>query len=100
MIVLINSFEVDPKNDERFLAAWKRTSDVMERRPGFIRTRLHRTLGTGPRFVNIGDWESQEAFASALASPEFQDAAQGIMGIATMNPVLYDVVYESSGTRR
>ncbi len=96
MIVLINSFEVAASNDAAFLAAWKRTSDVMERRPGFIHTRLHRTIGMGPRFVNIGEWESPDAFAAAIASPEFREAAAAIVPLATMSPALYEVVYEAS----
>ena len=95
MVVLINSFEVDPKNDERFLAAWRRASDVMERRPGFLRTRLHRALAAGPRFVNIAEWESHEAFAAAIASSEFRAAAPAILSVASMTPALYELAYES-----
>jgi heme-degrading monooxygenase HmoA len=95
MVVLINSFEVDPSNDEPFLAAWRRASDVMEQRPGFIRTRLHRALAAGPRFVNIAEWESQDAFAAALTSPAFRDAAQAILSVAAMTPALYEIAYES-----
>jgi len=100
MIVLINSFEVEPQNEQAFLAGWKRVSEVMERRPGFIHTRLHRAVSTGARFVNVGEWESHEAFAAALASPEFREAAQGIVGLATMSPALYDVVYEATRENR
>jgi len=93
MVVLINSFEVDEADAGAFLAAWKRVSAVMERRPGFVRTRLHRALA-GSRFVNVGEWESEKAFESALESVEFQEAARGLAGLATMSPGLYEVIYE------
>src|SRR5437879_10402845 len=82
MVVLINMFEVEPVNAEPFLAAWKQVSAVMERQPGFIRTRLHRAL-MGSRFVNVGEWDSRAAFEAALGSAEFQEAARGLVGLAT-----------------
>jgi quinol monooxygenase YgiN len=94
MVVLINTFEVEPTNADAFLAAWKRVSAVMERRSGFLRTRLHRALA-GSRFVNVGEWENQSAFESALGSNEFQEVARGLAGLATMSPALYEVVYEA-----
>ena len=95
MVVLINTFDVhDPANVDAFLAIWKQVSAIMERRPGFIHTRFHRALG-GTRFVNVAEWESQEAFASSIAAPEFQEASRPLAGLATLSPALYDVVYEA-----
>src|ERR1700675_2801560 len=96
MVVLINTFEVEPANAAAFLAAWKRVSAVMERQPGFLATRLHRSLA-GSRFVNVGEWESERAFNGALGSSEFQETAQGLAGLATMSPGLYEIVYEAGG---
>jgi len=94
MIVLINTFDVDPAHVETFLSIWKQVSAVMERRPGFIHTRLHRALA-GTRFVNVAEWESQQAFADSIAAAEFQEAARPLAGLATMSPALCDVVYEA-----
>jgi len=66
MVVLINIFDVDPAHVETFLSIWKQVSAVMERRPGFIHTRFHRALAAS-RFVNVAEWESQQAFADSIA---------------------------------
>jgi len=97
MIVLINTFEIQPGKEDAFFEAWKRASEVMEARPGFIHTRLHRAT-TGARFVNVAEWESMEAFAAAINSPEFREAAAPLRELGKENPALYQVVYEA-GTR-
>jgi heme-degrading monooxygenase HmoA len=94
MVVLINTFDVEAAHVETFLSVWKQVSAVMERRPGFRRTRLHRALA-GARFVNVAEWENQGAFADAIAAPEFHEAARPLAGLATMSPALYDVVHEA-----
>jgi len=95
MVVLINTFEVEPASADVFLRTWKQVSQVMENRPGFLRTRFHRALA-GSRFVNVGEWEDEDSFHAAVASPEFQDAAGRLAGLATMSPGLYEIVYESA----
>ena len=94
MVVLIDTFDVDPAQVDAFREIWSQVSAVMERRPGFIHTRFHRALG-GTRFVNVAEWESADAFAAAIASPEFQEASRPLATLATMTPGLYDVVYEA-----
>jgi len=92
--VLINVFEVEAGKAEAFFEAWRRVSEVMEARPGFIHTRLHRLL-SGPRFVNVAEWESQDAFAAALTSPEFPEAVAPLRELVREGPALYEVVCES-----
>ncbi len=94
MIVLINVFAVRPGSEEAFFAAWKRVSAVMEARPGFVHTRLHRATA-GARFVNVAEWESMEAFAAAINSPDFREAAAPLRRLGQENPALYTVVYEA-----
>ncbi len=94
MIVLINTFEVQPGKEEAFFAAWKRVSAVMEARPGFIHTRLHRATA-GARFVNVAEWESMEMFAAAINSPEFREAAAPLREMGRESPALFDVAYEA-----
>jgi heme-degrading monooxygenase HmoA len=94
MVVLINVIDVEPANVEKFLGVWKRVSGVMERQPGFIRTRLHRALSAS-RFVNVAEWESQDAFDAAFRCAEFQEAAQAFAGLVTSSPALYQVEYDA-----
>jgi hypothetical protein len=63
--VLINAFEVPPDGDERFLAGWEQTRQFLRSQPGYLETRLHRSLSpeVDVRFVNIGRYASPQAFS-------------------------------------
>ena len=89
--VLINLFEVAAGEDEAFVRAWERARDYLRGRPGYLDTRLHRSVlpGADFRFVNVARWESAGAFRAATESAGFQ-------GVARMpyraHPALYRVV--------
>ena len=90
-VILINPFEVAAERSEQFLRSWGKAADYMSRQPGFISTRLHRSLRPDARFgfVNIAEWESPEHFMKAVGSPEFQNLAKG----SPPNfPALYEIV--------
>jgi heme-degrading monooxygenase HmoA len=72
-VVLINPFEVPEGKDEAFLAEWEAAKAFMERQPGYISTRLHRSLAPNAqfRFINVAEWETVEHFQTALHHPEF-----------------------------
>jgi heme-degrading monooxygenase HmoA len=55
-VVLINAFEVPPDADDAFLASWEATREFLRTQPGYLATRLHRSLSPEAdfRFVNIG----------------------------------------------
>jgi heme oxygenase (mycobilin-producing) len=90
--VLVNAFEVMPRDDEAFLAGWERARDVLREQDGYLGTRLHRSLPPGARFrwVNVSPWSAPDAFFAALQQPAFQRAAKGIP--FPSHPALYDVV--------
>jgi heme-degrading monooxygenase HmoA len=69
-VYLINCFEVPPGREEAFLPAWREGSEVITSQPGFIATRLHRSLTPDARFrfINYAQWESAEAHRAALNS--------------------------------
>jgi heme-degrading monooxygenase HmoA len=91
-IVLINAFEVPVEADDDFIAGWERARDALRAQPGYIATRLHRSIAPNAdfRFVNIARWESPQAFGTALQAPAFQAAAQSIRHPS--HPALYEVV--------
>jgi heme-degrading monooxygenase HmoA len=90
--VLINLFEVPPPDDEEFLSSWERARQFMRARPGYLGTRLHRSLALDAyfRFVNIAAWPSLEAFQAAINDPTFLEATAEMPGHA--HPSLYEVV--------
>jgi heme oxygenase (mycobilin-producing) len=91
-VVLINAFELAARDDERFLAGWERMRSALCEQPGYLGTRLHRSLFAGAdfRFVNVAPWQSAADFARALASPGVRMVAGTMPGRA--HPSLYEVV--------
>lgn len=100
MVTLINAFELaqTDKTDE-FVRLWKESAALMISAPGFIDTKLHRSVDAKSKFqfVNIAHWESPAAWQQAIAaSPALQDWWKKIAVIAHANPALYRVDTEYS----
>ena len=91
-VVLINAFEVPAGSEEDFIAGWERTRDVLKAKNAYLSTRLHQSLSPEAdfRFVNIGRYESPQAFQTAVQDPEFRQAAASLA--YRPRPGLYEVV--------
>ena len=95
-VVLINPFEVPASAGERFIEQWQKAADYMQRQPGFVSTRLHRSLSADARFgfINIAEWQSPADFMRAIGTEEFKEMAAG----SPPNlPSLYEVVAAEGG---
>jgi heme oxygenase (mycobilin-producing) len=91
-VILINPFEVPAgTDDEEFLRGWQRAAEYMREQPGFVSSRLHRSLGPDARFrfVNVAEWESPGDFQAAVSSERFREIAKGA---GAGSPALYEVV--------
>jgi len=76
-VTLINLFEVEPDQDEQFIAGWQAARDQLSRRPGYLDTTLHRAINDDEfRFVNVAHWASADAFQAAVTDPAFRAAAR------------------------
>ena len=89
---MINAFEVPEGDDEAFLEAWERARAFLSTQPGYLSTRLHRSLSPGAefRFVNVALWQSPQAFQVSTSQPEFRNAPVPFPFHAS----LYEVVRE------
>jgi heme oxygenase (mycobilin-producing) len=89
--VLINPFEVPVASDDEFIAGWMRARDFLSQRPGYVRTRLHRSLSPEAkfRFVNIAIWETPQSFEAATQDPEFGSVARTPY---PAYPALYEII--------
>jgi heme-degrading monooxygenase HmoA len=78
-VVLINAFEVPPEGDDAFLAGWEGTRAFLHAQPGYLATRLHRSLSpeTEFRFINVGRYTSHQAFQAAIGQPGFRQSGRG-----------------------
>ncbi|SFY51927.1 antibiotic biosynthesis monooxygenase family protein [Streptomyces sp. F-1] len=74
-IVLANTFAVPRERTEEFLALFRRQAEFMKAQPGFVSLRMHRGTAGSRLLMNVAVWESTEALATALGSPEFQRLA-------------------------
>ncbi len=74
-VVLLNTFLVPEEEAEAFRQGWAKAAEVLRRQPGFVSTVMHRPVGGSRLWVNYAVWDSASAFAAALASPEFREAA-------------------------
>ena len=90
--VLINVFEVPAGQDEVFLEGWERARAFLATQPGYLSTRLHRSLSPTAdfRFVNVALWQSAQAFQAAISQPGFANANIPFPA----HPALYEVARE------
>ncbi|MBV9656190.1 MAG: antibiotic biosynthesis monooxygenase [Acetobacteraceae bacterium] len=91
-VVLINPFEIPAGEEEAFLGFWRETAEQVKQQPGFIGTRLHRSLKPDARFrfVNVAIWESEEAYHGAFRRVEIREQQPGVRA----SPALYEVAAE------
>jgi heme oxygenase (mycobilin-producing) len=89
----IVAYEVAYEDSERFLDSWEKANECLKEQPGFISTALHQAISANPdfRFVNVGCWESADAFRAATQCEAFRNAA-GRLDAFTMHASAYEVV--------
>jgi hypothetical protein len=100
--VLINCFEVDPAQDDRFLALWRQADELLRSKGGYRSTRLHKAVGPQARFrwINVAELDSVETWQSIISGPEF-GAIAADMAEFHPSPGLYSVeVVQTAETAR
>ena len=89
---LINVFTVEPEKQQALVDLLdSATKEVMCHQAGFISANIHRSLD-GRHVANYAQWQTTEAFQSMLRNPEAQAHMNRAAGMATFQPVLYQVV--------
>ena len=62
-VTLINVFRVPADQEEAFLDGWKKTTESIRNKTGFLDARLHRNTGqanTEFLYVNVAHWRTAE----------------------------------------
>ena len=92
-LVLINAFEVPEGREDEFIRGWEATRDYLQTQPGYVDTALHQAVSPNPdfRFVNVGRWETPQAFQQAIQSEGFREASQALADFRP-HPALYQIV--------
>jgi quinol monooxygenase YgiN len=92
--VLINLFVVEPSNQDRVVELLSTVTDQFVRHsPGFIRSRLHRSLD-GTKVTMYAEWDSREAYEAMRGDTRPAAYLDEAMNIAEFQPGMYEVVGE------
>ena len=88
----IVAYRVNAEDINRFLDAWDQANEYLSQQSGFVSNALHQAVSANPefRFVNIANWEDEDAFRAATRSSAFAEAS----GRLAAYP-LYAAVYEA-----
>jgi quinol monooxygenase YgiN len=87
-IILINKFNVNPEEVDKFLEAFAATDKVLKKKPGYIAAQLHRGIGGSCVFLNYEVWESAAGLKQAVSSSEFLSSLADLPPSTIMSPDL------------
>ncbi|MEZ9391464.1 antibiotic biosynthesis monooxygenase [Vibrio splendidus] len=92
-VVLINTFSVEPTHEAATLTYWEDARDVLVKQPGYISTKLHRSLSSDAtyRFINVAEWESKKHFHDAIQAMRKELPPLKIEGVSA-DPNLYEII--------
>jgi heme-degrading monooxygenase HmoA len=76
-------FEVEPGNEEAFVAAWSEFAVWASARPGAGTLRLFRDVRNAGRFVSFGQWDDADAVRAWKSSAEFKERIGSVVRQAT-----------------
>lgn len=69
-MIYVFEIQVRPGHSaEAYAAAWVRASEIIQRSPGALGTRLHRKVGDDRRLLAIANWASKAQRDAMEASP-------------------------------
>ncbi len=92
-VVLINPFTVPADKVEEAIVFWEAGRDFLAQQPGYISTKLHRSLSPDAayRLINVAEWESIDAFKAATAKMLALPNLPRVEGLS-FAPELYDII--------
>lgn len=99
MVILINTFTVEPANQRHLLSLLTDvTNDHVRHVPGFIRAILHRSFD-GTKVTMYAEWRSKEDYENMRGETGPQPIFEEILSMAKFEPAMYEVV-QSFGPMR
>ena len=91
-MILVDTLRVAPEDADSLLRAWAADAALLEAKPGFISTQLHRGVAGSSTFLNVAVWETVGAFRSAFGDPEFQAGLASYPDSTVASPHLFQKV--------
>lgn len=93
-IMVINPIEIPKGKEAQALAIWDTYAAYFRKQPGYIGTKLHRSVDPKAKFhlINVAEWESGEAFMKALTSDEIKKIGEGFPKDMPHYPSMYQII--------
>lgn len=94
-VILINPFVVPAGSEDDAIAMWMQARNFLATQPGYISTKLHRSLSPDATYVliNVAEWTSLESFQAAATAMRQSASIPRIEGV-NGDPQLYNVIAE------
>jgi len=90
-LTLINTFTVDPTNQQKLVELLIQATESVRKIPGFISSSLHRSLD-GTKVTMYAQWKSIEDYQNMRNNPTASPFLDEALKIATFTPGMYEVV--------
>lgn len=92
-IILINPFTVPKDKLDEAIASWEKGRDSLSQQPGYISTKLHRSLSPDAQYllINVAEWETTEQFKAAIAAMRANSKFPPVEGVIPA-PALYEII--------
>ena len=98
LVTFINTFKVDPANQQRLVDLLVRVTDGFVRHAaGFVSSSLHRSLD-GTRVTMYAQWRTIEDYEAMRRDPAPLPYLKEALTIATFEPGMYEVVETFTAT--
>jgi len=94
-VILINTFTVPVGAMEEAIDMWEKARDFLKDQPGYLSTKLHRSLTANARYqlINVAEWKNAETFKAATKLMREEANLPRIKGLSS-SPFLYKVIRE------
>ena len=94
-VVLINAFTVPAEKIDEAIAMWEMARDFLKEQPGYVSTKLHRSLSPDAKYllINVAQWETSETYKAATSLMRKEASLPRIEGVVP-SPGLYKVIRE------
>jgi len=94
-VILINTFTVPVGAIEEAIDMWEKARDFLKEQPGYLSTKLHRSLTANARYqlINVAEWKNAETFKAATKLMREKANLPRIKGLSS-SPFLYKVIRE------
>lgn len=93
-ITVINPIEVPAGKEAKALEIWDSYAEYFKKQPGYIDTKLHKSLDPKAKFhyINVATWKSADDFIKALNSDEIKKIGEGFPKDMPHYPSMYQVI--------